>query len=119
MIVAVHWFLALVSATVMGLAGIEAGARAVRSRPPGAFAARVSGFLLFVLGLTAAGGLGLFMIGGRPHETLHLLYGVLAFAPIPLVDALAGRASARGRALATTFAALIGLILILRLFMTG
>ena len=78
MIVAVHWFLALVSATVMGLAGIEAGARAVRSRPPGAFAARVSGFLLFVLGLTAAGGLGLFMIGGRPHETLHLLYGVLA-----------------------------------------
>jgi hypothetical protein len=119
MIVALHWFLALVSAILVALAGIEAGVRAVRTRPPGTLAARLSGLVLLVLGLTAAGGLGLFVGGGRPHEDLHLLYALLALAPIPLVGALTARASARGRALATALAALIGLVLILRLFMTG
>jgi hypothetical protein len=119
MIVALHWFLALTSALLVASVGIEAGVRAGRNRPPGTLAARLSGLMLLVLGLAAAGGLGLFVGGSRPHEELHLLYGALAFAPVPVVNAFSGRASIRGRALATALAALIGLVVILRLFMTG
>jgi hypothetical protein len=119
MITALHLFLAYASAAVVALAGLEAGLRMVRNRKPGALSARLSGSMLLILGVTAASGLGMFVGGARPHEMLHLLYAGLAFSAIPVTDMLAGRLSPRVRALASTVAALISLVLIVRLFMTG
>lgn len=119
MITALHWLLALASAAIMALAGIEAGVRVAQNRKPGVLAARAFGGALLLLGLTAAGGLGTLVGGGRPHEGLHFLYAVLAFGAIPVASVLAGRAAPRGQATATLIGALIGLVLIVRLFMTG
>jgi len=119
MIHTLHLFLAFASAAVVALAGLEGGLRLVRNRKPGTFSARLSESVLLILGVTAASGLGMFVGGARPHEELHLLYAALAFAAIPVTDMLAGRLSPRARALATIVAALIGLVLIVRLFMTG
>jgi hypothetical protein len=119
MIHALHLFLAVASAAAVALAGLEAGLRLVRNRKPGALASRLAGSVLLILGVTAASGLGMFVGGARPHEMLHLLYAALAFAATPVTDMLAGRLSPRGRALSTTVAALIGLVLLVRLFMTG
>jgi hypothetical protein len=119
MIVFLHWSLALASAAVMALAGVEAGARAVLNRPSGKLAARISAGVLILVGVTAAGGLGMFLGGARPHEGLHFLYAPLAFAALPVASTLTGSLPARGRALATLTAALLSLVLIARLFMTG
>ena len=59
------------------------------------------------------------MWGARPHEMLHLLYAGLAFSAIPVTDMLVGRLWPRARALVSTVAALIGLVLIVRFFLTG
>lgn len=119
MITVLHWFLALASAAVMTLAGLEASVRAVLKRKPGTLAARSAGGVFLLLGVTAASGLGMFLGGARPHEWLHLLYALLASAAVPVASTLASRASLRGRALASAAGALIGLVLIVRLFMTG
>ena len=119
MITALHLFLAIASVAVVALAGLEAGIRAVRGRKPGRLSARISGSVLLILGVTAASGLGMFVGGARPHEMLHLLYAGLAFSAVPVTDMLAGRLSPRARAASSTVAALIGLVLIVRLFMTG
>ncbi len=119
MIHTLHLFLAFVSAVVVALAGLEAGLRLVRNRKPGTNASRLSQCVLLILGVTAASGLGMFVGGARPHELLHLLYAGLAFSAIPVTDLLAGRLSPRARGLASTVAALIGLVLLVRLFMTG
>jgi hypothetical protein len=119
MIHTLHLFLALASAAVVALAGLEAGLRLARNRKPGTLAARLAESVLLILGITAASGLGMFVGGARPHEGLHLLYAGLAFAAMPVTDMLAGRLSPRARALASIVAALIGLVLLVRLFMTG
>ncbi len=119
MIIALHLFLALVSLAVMALAGLEAGIRAVRGRTPGQLSARIFTSTLLLVGVTAAGGLGMFLGGARPHEGLHFLYALLAFAALPVSSALAGKASLRGRAWITVGGALLGLVLLVRLFMTG
>ena len=119
MIHALHLFLAWASAAVVALAGLEAGFRLARNQKPGTLSARLAESLLLILAVTAASGLGMFVVGARPHEILHLLYAALAFAAIPVTDMFAGRLSPRARALARIVAALIALVLIVRLFMTG
>jgi hypothetical protein len=119
MIRTLHLFLAYASAAVVALVGLEAAIRLVRNRKPGTLAARLAESVLLILGITAASGLGMFVGGARPQEMLHLLYAALAFAAIPVTNMFAGRLSPRARALATIVAALIGLVLIVRLFMTG
>lgn len=119
MIHTLHLFLAIASAVAVALAGLESGLRMVRNRKPGTLSARVSASLLLILGVTAASGLGMLVGGARPHEMLHLLYAGLAFAAIPVTDLFASRQAPRRRALASTVATLIGLVLIMRLFMTG
>jgi hypothetical protein len=119
MIHALHLFLAFASAAVVALAGLEAGLRLARNQKPGTLSARLTESVLLILGVTAASGLGMFVGGARPHEMLHLLYAGLAFAAFPVTDALAGRLSLRVRALTTVVAALLGLGLLARLFMTG
>ena len=119
MIRAFHWFLALASAVVMTLAGLEACTRAFLKRPPGVPTARIAGIVLLVVGVTTASGLGMFLGGAHPHKELHLMYALLAFGAIPLANALGSRGSPRRRALTTLVGALFGLVLIVRLFMTG
>jgi len=119
MITALHLFLALASLAVMALAGLEAGIRAVRGRPPGQLSARIFASTLLLVGVTAAGGLGMLLGGAHPHEGLHFLYALLAFAALPVSSTLAGKASLRGRAWITVGGALLGLVLLVRLFMTG
>jgi hypothetical protein len=119
MISAFHWFLALASAVVTTLAGLEASRRALLKRPPGALAARIAGIVLLLLGLTAASGLGTFVAGVHPRKELHFMYALLAFAAIPLANVLGRRGSPRRYALATVVGALFGSVLIARLFMTG
>jgi hypothetical protein len=119
MIRAFHWFLALVSAVVMTLAGLEACRRALLKEQPGLLTARIAGIVLLLLGVTAASGLGMFLGGAHPNKELHFMYALLVFGAIPVANALGSRKSPRRCALTTVVGALFGLVLIMRLFMTG
>ena len=99
--------------------GIEAAIRAWRSQPPGPRVLLLRRVMLLVLVVTSAGGLGLFLAGGGPHEPLHLLYGALAIGSLPVADSLAREAGPRRRAIITLVAAVVLLVLVLRLFQTG
>jgi hypothetical protein len=69
----------------------------------------------------AAAGLGavLFATGSRPDELLHLLYGIALIAILPLAMTFAEEAPPGARAGVVAGAAVIGLILTWRLFVTG
>jgi hypothetical protein len=103
----------------MTLVGLEASRRAFLNRPPDAMAARLTGIVLLFVGVTAASGLGMLVAGVHPRKELHLVYALLAFGAIPIANALARRGSPRRRALLTAGGALFGLVVIVRLFMTG
>jgi hypothetical protein len=101
------------------LVGLEASRRAFLNRPPGAIAAHLTATVLLLLVLTAASGLGMLVARVHPRQELHFMYAVLAFASIPIANALGSRASPRKRALLTAAGVLFGLVVIVRLFMTG
>ena len=75
--------------------------------------------VLLLLGLTSAAGLGLLVGGARPRELLHFVYAVVAIGAMPIAATLTGSWEPRRRAIATLAAALIALVLVLRLFATG
>ncbi len=75
--------------------------------------------MLLLLGLTIAAGLGLLVGGARPRELLHFVYAVVAIGTMPIAATLTGSWEPRHRAIATLVAALIALVLVLRLFATG
>jgi len=114
-----HVSLAVATYAIVAVAAIEAAVRVVTGRPPGRFSAAMTAITLVVVGMTAAGGLAILTRGERPREFLHFIYAVLVFALIPLGDSLTARASARGRAMTRLLAALLALIVIVRLFATG
>ena len=64
------------------------------------------------------GGL-LWVQGRRPAESLHLLYGAIAFAVLPAAANFAFEAPPKGRAAVMAVAAIVALFLIWRLFATG
>ena len=119
MIRALHGFLALVSAVVMTLAGLEACRRALLKEQPGLLTARIAGIVLPPPGVTAASGLGMFLGGAQPHKELHFMYALLVLGALPVANALGSRKSPRRCALTTVVGVLFGLVLIIRLFMTG
>jgi hypothetical protein len=114
-----HLWLAVASVLILVLAGLEAAQRAWRRAPPGQFASRFEGLTLLAVGIAAGGGLGLLVGGARPHEMLHLVYAVIAFAALPIAAGLARQASARTRGLASLAGSLIALVVVARLFGTG
>ena len=69
--------------------------------------------------MSSAGGLGILASGNRPHELLHLVYGGLAFAAIPVGDSLSTTMRPRRKALARVLAAAFAVAVIARLFATG
>lgn len=101
------------------LVGVDGGRRAWGAVRPGPTTARLNGILLVLLSTTIAGGLGILVGGARPHEPLHFVYAVVAVGAIPIGDALSVRASARARGLASLAGAIVGLIVVARLFGTG
>jgi hypothetical protein len=101
------------------LVGIEAAWRAWRQQPHGRLSGWLDGLLLLAVGVTIAGGLGLFVAGGRPAEPLHFVYGVLAFGAVPIASSVGRRAFTRRSAIATVIGALVAVVLIVRLFQTG
>lgn len=114
-----HQFLAAMSFLAMGLVAAEGGVRAARATPPGRLAGRVTGLMLILVAATGAGGLALLAARHRPEEMLHLLYGVVAFAAVPVADQAAAGSSPRRRGVARLVGGVIGLGVILRLFATG
>jgi hypothetical protein len=98
---------------------IEAAWRARRDAPRGRLAERAEQLVLLAIVVTAAGGLGLFVGGARPTETLHFLYAVVGLGALPVADSLSRRWRPRAQGAATVVAALAVLVVILRLFQTG
>lgn len=103
----------------MVVAGLEAAVRAARGSAPGLAASRLDSLVLLLLGLTIAAGLGLLLGGARPKELLHFVYAVVAIGAMPIAASFTGSWQPRGRAVATLVAALVALVVIVRLFATG
>jgi hypothetical protein len=117
--VGLHVLLAFASAISMAFAGIEGTVRAWQRRPRGLLSERVAQLAVVLVGLTIAGGLGLFVGGRRPHEGLHFVYALLALALLPVAAALSARATPRQQGLVSLLVALVTLGVIVRLFATG
>ncbi len=75
--------------------------------------------LTVVLGLQVATGVVLFVSGARPHESLHLLYGLVVIAILPLAGAFGSEAPPRPRAWVLVGACLLLLVVAWRLASTG
>lgn len=101
------------------LVGIEAAWRAWRGSAPGLPAQRLERLYILALLVTVAGGLGLFVGGGRPREILHFIYAIVALGALAVADSISRRAGPRQRATATLIGALVALAVIARLFQTG
>lgn len=114
-----HLWLALACALLIAAAGVEAAWRLVRRAPPERLAERLDQVVLLVLLVTSAGGLGVVAGGGGPANSLHYVYTVVALALLPLASTFTRGRSARVRAGATVVAAIVALVVVLRLFQTG
>ncbi len=114
-----HGLLAVVSAVIIAFTGVEGAVRAWVRRPAGTIAARATALALILLGMTIAGGLGLWLSGYRPHESLHFVYALLVFAIIPIAGRLSSQALPRTQGLVSVGAAMLALGLIARLIATG
>jgi hypothetical protein len=99
--------------------GVESAWRAIANRPGAALSQRLETILLILLVITSAGGVGLVVGGSGPHEPLHYLYAALALAGLPIANSLSRNAGPRRQAIVTFVAALIVVVVILRLFQTG
>ena len=75
--------------------------------------------LTVFIGLQVATGVALFVSGARPHESLHLLYGLVAIAILPLAGSFASEAPPRPRAWVLAGACMLLLIVAWRLASTG
>lgn len=93
--------------------------RLLLARAPGAVSAWVSRLVLLSLALTLAGGLGLLAGGARPREPLHFVYAILGLGAVPIAQSLTHTTSTRWQAAATAGGAIVGLVLVSRLFQTG
>jgi hypothetical protein len=114
-----HQLLAIASALVAIVVGLEAAWRAVHRSLPGPHVAQIEGLLTVVLVIAAAGGLGLLAGGARPRELLHFVYGVIAVGAVPIADSVTRQADPRPRAIATLIGAMVSLVVVVRLFGTG
>ena len=103
----------------MAFAAVEAARRAWHRVPPGVIAERLEASLLLVLGVAIAGGLGLLAGGGGPREQLHFVYALVILGVLPIAAAISKQGSPRVRGVASLVGALVGLIVVARLFSTG
>jgi hypothetical protein len=114
-----HLWLAVACALLVTAAGVEALWRMVRRAPPAVLAQRIDQSVLLALVITSAGGLGVVSAGGGPANSLHYVYTVVALGLLPLASTFTRGRSDRVRAGATLIAAIVALVVVLRLFQTG
>lgn len=119
MIAQLHSALAYLSLGLALIVAVDSGWRAWRGNAGTALGARFDPILLIATGVAAAGGLGIFVGGGRPHEALHFVYAVLALGAIPVANSLGRGRSVRQAALARFIGAVVAVVVIWRLFQTG
>ena len=80
---------------------------------------RMRTLLLGVIALQAVLGAVTWLSGTHPRDDLHLLYGVVLLAALPLADSFAEDAPPRARAGVWAVAAAVALALVWRLSVTG
>jgi len=90
-----------------------------RDRSPQPWLDRIILADLAVGALAALTGLALVLTGDRPRDTLHLIYGVIVLAVVPSTRYMARAGRWRRRAGWISVGALVGLVLVSRLAMTG
>jgi heme A synthase len=97
--------------------GLAATLIAIRGGSPWTDRLRIG--LTVVIGLQVLAGLAMFATALRPRESLHLLYGVVALAILPIAGSFASEAPPRPRAWVLAGACLILLVVLWRLASTG
>lgn len=75
--------------------------------------------MLALIGIQVAIGAVVYLTGHRPHEELHLLYGLLLLGVLPLGSSFAEEAPPGPRAWVLTGAGVLLLVLGWRLWVTG
>ena len=81
--------------------------------------AQLDQIVLLAFLIASAGGLGVVVGGGSPASSLHYVYSVVGIGLLPLASTLTRGRSARLRAGTTLVAAIVALVVIVRLFQTG
>jgi hypothetical protein len=119
MIAQLHLLLAWASVVVVIALVARAAWRALRGQPVGPAGDQLESVVLIVVLITIAGGLGLFVSGPGPKEGLHFLYGALAFGILPVARSISQRWDARRQSITIAIAALVVLVVLVRLFSTG
>jgi hypothetical protein len=91
----------------------------VRDRSPQPWLDRIILLDLAAGALATLSGLALVLTGDRPRDTLHLVYGVVVLAVVPSTRYMARAGRWRRRAGWISLGAVLGLLLVARLAMTG
>ncbi len=114
----IHHLLAYAAVLGIAIGLVWTAVALVRPGTPGPderFQAAVVALLI----VAATSGLVVFGEGGRPADGLHLLYGGLAIATVPLARSFLGRTAGRGTVILWLAAFAVLAALLYRLFATG
>jgi hypothetical protein len=114
----VHSILADAAVAAVAIAIIWCLILAVTARPGGRLFERLQTVVVLAIALASAAGAVTFALGARPTDGLHLVYGVVAMALLPLARSLRSGASRHDALLLLAACALLGGVLF-RLFTTG
>lgn len=115
----IHLVLAFVSAAATAVVAAEAGWRALRDLPRTPLSGWLAAAQLIALAITCIVGLGLVGLGTQPQNTIHYLLALLALALGPAVSTFLTRTGERMRAAVMSVTALLALVAVALLFVTG
>ncbi len=114
----VHRILAYAAVAVVVVGTVWVVVLAVQRRPSGRLFARYQTIVVALVVLASIAGAVSFVSGGRPADDLHLVYGVVAVATIPIARSfLVGRARRDSALMLVAYVVLSGVLF--RLFSTG
>jgi hypothetical protein len=119
MIETLHGFLAYLAVGAVGLGAVWALILVARRRPVGRAFETFQAAVVSVFVVGAAAGLFLIATGVGPREPLHLLYGAIAIAAIPVARSFAGRGGPRAQPIAIVAAFVVLGFILYRLFATA